>query len=108
LRAGNRSDLELEALQLKERFSKKLARLQFSEQAQEIFAHVLSKIHAFFSLRVRPKLLHGASRYEIDQLIYEELLVPIHNEIAGCNLIDLVDLQGMMYFLAGNCHISWD
>src|SRR5688572_2403782 len=43
LETGNRSDLISDALVLKERFTKKLMRLQYSEIAQEIFVHILSR-----------------------------------------------------------------
>lgn len=105
---SGRSDLIPSALALKELFTKKLAKLQFSPHAQEIFAHILSRIHAFFDFKVRPRLAEGATRAEIDELTYNDLLLPIYNEVVVCKLIDLADLQGMTYFLAGNCHISWD
>jgi hypothetical protein len=106
LQAGARGDLVESALQLKEQFTKKLLKYQFSEQAQQIFAHVLSKIHAFYAYRVVP--LAKSPRAEVDALIYNELLVPLYDEVGGCKLIDLTDLQGMVYFLGGNCHIKWD
>lgn len=108
LDAGNRKDLIPSALLLKERFAKKLARHQFSEQAQDIFAHILSKIHAFFVYKVQPLQAEGASRSTVDNLIYQELLIPTYDEVGACKLIDISDLQGMIYFLGGNCHIKWD
>jgi hypothetical protein len=109
LRDGGRPDLVRDALLLKERFAKKLLRLQFSEQAQEIFAHVLSKIHAFFTLRVHPRSGANVARPQIDDLIYQELLAPLYDEIGNSELgLDLLDLQGMVYYLGGNCHIRWD
>jgi len=83
--------------------------MQFSQQAQEIFVQVLGKIHTFFHYHVRPKQLAGVQRYEIDELIYTELIVKVHDEVGSCALgIDMTDVQGMVYYLAGNCHISWD
>lgn len=107
--AGGRGDMVVEAIELKEHFAKKLTRLQFSEQAQEIFAHILSKIHAYFTMNVKPHLLEGAPRSQIDAKIYSELLSPLHDDLGSSPLgIDMRDLQGMLYFLAGNCHIKWD
>lgn len=109
LHAASRGDVVPQALALKERFTKKLVRLQFSAQAQELFAHVLSRIHAFFTYRVQPKASEHVPRSQIDEMIYKDLLEPIYNEIGSCEAgIDLADLQGMMYFLGGNCHIRWD
>ena len=78
---SGREDLIAEALELKEHFTKKLARLQFSEQAQEIFAHILSKMHAFFLCSVRPKLLAHVDRASIDAMTYTELLCPLYDEM---------------------------
>ncbi len=109
LLASGRADLVDEALILKEQFYKKLIRFQFNQQAQEIFAHILSKIHAFFTYKVCPKINENIPRSQIDDLIYSELLEPIYNDIGNCSLgVDLRDLQGMLYFLGGNCHIKWD
>jgi hypothetical protein len=108
LEDADRSDQIAEGLRLKEQFTKKLTKLQFSPQAQEIFAHVLSKIYTFFVYKIRPRLMEGATRAQIDDLTYTELLVPLYEEVGNCKFIDLTDLQGMTYFLAGNCHISWD
>jgi hypothetical protein len=107
--AGGREDLLNPALLSKERFTKKLLKMQFSQQAQEIFAHTLGKIHTFFIYNVKPKMMAGMPRHEVDSIIYSELLEKIYNDIGSCPLdIDMTDIQGMVYFLAGNCHISWD
>ena len=108
LRDSARDDLLVDALAWKEQFSKKLSRLQFSEQAQELFTHILSKIHTFFVLHVRPRVLAGAERTEIDNLIYQ-LISELYGEVGIGDLdITMTDLQGMIYFLAGNCHIDWE
>ena len=107
LEDGSRTDLLADAVVWKEQFAKKLLRLQFSEQAQELFAHILSKIHTFFVYQVRPKVLEDTARSEVDTLIYG-LINELYEEV-GTSELDLTmnDLQGMVYFLAGNCHIDW-
>ena len=103
-----RTDLLFDALEWKEQFSKKLIKFQFSLQAQELFVHILSKIHTFFLLEVRPRALSGAKRTEIDHLIYG-LVTELYDEVGDSELrLTMTDLQGMVYFLAGNCHIDWD
>ena len=107
LRDASRTDLLSEGLKWKEQFSKKLIRLQFSIQAQELFVHILSKIHTYFTLKIRPKVLDGASRAEIDELVYR-LITELYDEVGNSELdMTMADLQGMVYFLAGNCHIDW-
>ena len=108
LHAASRDDLLGDALEWKEQFYKKLLSLQFSQQAQELFVHILSKIHTFFAYKIRPKVLVGASRAEIDDLIYT-LIEELYGEVGDSELdITMTDLQGMVYFLAGNCHIDWN
>ena len=108
LEDASRTDLLIAGLQWKEQFSKKLLRLQFSLQAQELFVHILSKINTFFALNVRPRVIAGASRTEIDGLVYV-LLTELYEEVGNSELdITMTDLQGMVYFLAGNCHIDWN
>ncbi len=107
LQDASRVDLLSDALKWKEQFSKKLLKLQFSLQAQNLFVHILSKIHTYFSLKIRPKVIVGAPRAEIDDLVYE-LILELYGEVGNSELdLTMNDLQGMVYFLAGNCHIDW-
>ncbi len=107
LESSGREDAVLTAMRLKESFSKKLMHHQFSENAQFLFAHILAKIHAFFCFKVHPKVTAGATRVEVDALIFDELLSPLYDEVGASGIINLSDVQGMMYYLAGNCHIDW-
>ena len=107
LQDASRTDLLITGLQWKEQFSKKLLKLQFSLHAQELFVHILSKIHTFFVLNIRPRVLEGASRTEVDSLIYT-LIKELYAEVGNSELdITMTDLHGMVYFLAGNCHLDW-
>ena len=107
LEDASRTDVLFDALKWKEQFSKKLLRLQFSLQAQELFVHILSKIHTFFIYKVRPRVIDAAPRTEIDGLIYQ-LILELYQEVGDSELdMTMTDLQGMVYFLAGNCHIDW-
>ena len=108
LHAANRTDLLFDGLRWKEQFSKKLTRLQFSLHAQELFLHILSKIHTYFVLTVRPQVIEGALRSEVDALIYQ-LIRELYEEVGDSELdLTMTDLHGMVYFLAGNCHIDWN
>lgn len=107
LNAADRIDVLVDGLRWKEQFSKKLTRLQFSLHAQELFVHILSKIHTYFVLNVRPRVIEGAPRSEVDALVYE-LIRELYEEVGNSELdLTMNDLHGMVYFLAGNCHIDW-
>jgi len=109
LRTGNRDDLVEEALRLKENFSKKIHKNQFSEQAQELFAHILAQINSFFNSKIRPLILSDAPAEHIDKLIYDELVIKIYDDVGNCKLdIDTEEIKGMLFYLTGNCHLEWD
>ena len=108
LHDAERTDLLFDGLRWKEQFSKKLTRLQFSLRAQELFVHILTKIHTYFALNVRPKVIEGAPRSEVDTLVYQ-LIHEIYEEVGNSELdLTMTDIHGMVYFLAGNCHIDWN
>lgn len=47
-------------------------------------------------------------RIEIPPKVYEIVVGPV-NEMLGENVLELKanDVAGMVYFLTGNCHITW-
>lgn len=105
---SGRDDIIDDAVLLKEQFARNLYRLQFSSEAQELYANILARLQAFFFLRIKPRIKEGALRSEVDDLVYDELC-RLRDEIgSGPHRIDFRQLQGMIYFLAGNCHIRWD
>lgn len=109
LKAGKREDLIEQAKELKERFYKKINKHQFSEQAQNLFAHILSQIHSFFNSKVRPLIKASKPPAEIDALIYDELVKRIYDDVGDCGLnIDTEDIRGMLFYLTGNCHLEWE
>ena len=83
LQDAARTDLLSDGLHWKEQFSKKLLKLQFSIQAQELFVHILSKIHTFFALNVRPRILEGASRTEVDSTFLYTLITELYAEVGN-------------------------
>ncbi|MBX3742424.1 MAG: hypothetical protein KF712_15670 [Akkermansiaceae bacterium] len=108
LLGGDREDLIHFAIRAKELFTKCLARHQNSKAAQEIFAHLLAMIWQKFNSLIRPRILEGRSKEEIDQLIQTELIDAIENLLGSNPLrIDQSEISGMIYFLTGNCHLKW-
>lgn len=109
LREASREDLEIMAKRLKEDAAKLVARHQTSPIAQDIITMVLSKIYTDFVLHVTPAIQAGQPRPIIDQLISERV-VDSAMDMLGDNDVMLTDTDvlGLLFFLAGNCHIRWD
>ena len=64
-----------------------------------------------FKTYVYPEISAGKGLFEIKKVVLERVFVPVSEEIQkGENYFDLdyEDINGMIYFLAGNCHIWFD
>lgn len=106
---GNRAELIEDAILLEGRFSRRLARDQYSRASQALFLHCLSKINGAFSAYIKPLIQSGAEKSVIDRMIYSHVIEPIYNEVTGAdNSISIQMVQGMLYFLTGKCHIKWN
>ncbi len=106
-RAGRADEID-EALFGKERFAKRLQSHMFSEVAQEIFACILGKLEVSFKTKIKPLILEGKPRSEIDSVLYDEVISPCFEGLEGNDLKLLMpDVRDMLYFLTGNCHIDW-
>lgn len=108
LTLANRTDELREAERFKELFARKVHRRQFSASAQWLFAYLLGDMNQRFKYNIRPLIERGVPRHEIDQSVYENVLNPIGAIVRSHNF-PLVphEVQGMLYFLTGNCHIYW-
>lgn len=97
------------ALRVKEKFAKKLTRLQYYESAQKIYVLFLSIIECRFHSLIYPKIIKNDPEDEINLLIESQIINPILNSL-GKNTINLnaADIQGMIYYLTGNCHLNWN
>jgi hypothetical protein len=108
LRDGNREDFIDFALRTKERFHKKLVKYQLYESAQRINVHLLSMVVSYFENHIKPRILNGHSSLEVGSLIQEFIVNPLLNELEENHLgFTAEDINGMLYFLTGNCHIKW-
>ncbi|MBC8192639.1 MAG: hypothetical protein H8E18_09675 [FCB group bacterium] len=108
LEDGERQNYLEFAKETKERFAKKLLRNEHSETAQRIFAFLLAKVYTSFQSNIYPQVNQGHPEEYINQLILEHIVRPLEN-ILGENLMRIYDdeINGMIYFLTGNCHIKW-
>ena len=107
LKAGGRSSEYKRAALLKERIAKKIKLNEQSEAAQEIYAYVLSQICSDFHMYISPNLPENTIP-SINILIDEKVIKPAVDTL-GENVLRLLkdDINGMIYFLTGNCHIKW-
>ena len=109
LLAAKREDLIYSAKHLKENFTKKIYKHTFSPTAQNIFVHILAKINCSFRLKIKPLIYEGHTPRSIDKAIYEEIVENIYSEVGNSQLsINMDDIQGMLFYLTGNCYIDWD
>lgn len=108
LTEGGREDLIEFALETKEIFAKQLARHTHFESAQKIHLHLLARIWTVFQTRILPQIRAGQSRLAIERLIQSEIIDPTLSDLHD-NPFHYSDMevQGMIYYLTGNCHIRW-
>jgi hypothetical protein len=105
---GGRGDLLKDAVYLKNKFERTIAKEQMSLVTQRVYAHVLAMIGSSFNHNVRPLILENKSKSEVDQAIHKEIIEPVYQSIVGFNQQITTDLVvGMLYFLTGKCHLIW-
>jgi len=108
LKDGDREFLKDFALRAKEKFYKKALQFQFSESAQQINIYLLGKVESKFFNHIAPKIRDGHPIHEVSSLVEELLIKPILQELEE-NLLHITetDINGMLYYLTGKCHIKW-
>ena len=109
LKKGKREDLLDDALITKEKFTKKLLKYELFESAQEIYAILLAHVYYNFRTHIVPIIKEETySNSEINKLIDERVIDPLFNELDE-NVLKIYkdEINGMIYFLTGNCHIRW-
>lgn len=96
------------AEEVKERFTRKLLRNEHSETAQIIYAFLLAKVYSSFQHNIYPRIIEGLPEEFINSLVTEYIINPL-DDLLGDNLLRIYDdeINGMIYFLTGNCHIKW-
>jgi len=108
LQQGDRNELFESAIYLKNKFERKLAKQQVSPVAQRIYVQVLSSITYAFDQRIRPLIIDGKNKAEIDAIIDEMVIQPVYRAIIRFDdMTTPQDVSGMLYFLTGKCHLVW-
>ena len=108
--ANKEKDLSF-ALRLKEKIYKKIENNSSYISANGYFTHILSFIITNFRCYVYPVIKNNEPEDEINKVIQEKVIVPTFNEVqTGINYFNFTyqDIWGMVYFLAGNCHLWFD
>lgn len=109
LRTSGREDLLKVALVRKQSAYKAIMRQQGSKSAQTIFTFLMAEIVVNFEQSVLPLVQSEASREIVDAAILEKVISPALLMLESNPLmLDKMDIQGLMYFLAGNCYVRWD
>jgi hypothetical protein len=108
LERGARHDLFNRARFLKNKFARRVAKNQMSLTEQHVYIQILSAINTTWYQRIHPMIVSGATNHEIDQLILDELIKPVHQAIVRFDhTITTEVVSGMLYFLTGKCHLIW-
>lgn len=111
---GNRTDLIDDALWLKEEYYKKLTKYQLYQSAQKIQAHLLASILEKFRNCIMPLINDNADNKTVSDAISTQIINPlvllIEQEGLEDNLLGFsaTDIEGMIYYLTGRCHIKWN
>jgi hypothetical protein len=109
LTASGREDLLKGALLKKQSAYKAILRQQGSKSAQTIYTFLMAEIVVNFEQAVLPLVQDGSSRATIDTAMLEKVISPALSMLESNPLnLDKMDIQGLVYFLAGNCYIRWD
>jgi len=110
LKDGGREKLLSYALDVKDRFHRKLMKTsQYSLIAQDINVYLLSKVKSSFMREIYLLICNDESDEKINYLITERIIKPVQQDL-GINLFKYndEDIMGMIFFLTGNCHIKWN
>lgn len=99
------------ALKLKEEYFMLLRENQFSKATQHIHAYLLAWIMVLYQQFVVDAIKAGQPKEAIKQILLDKVIAPVENTLGGKNnVLELYadDINGMIYYLTGNCHLKWD
>lgn len=109
---GNKEHLFEDVSWMKQEYSKKLRKFRFYNSAQKIHSIVLAAVLEKFWNNVSPLIRKNADEEIVLKTISEKVIDPIFRliEEEGCeDIMGLTksDINGMIYYLTGKCHIKW-
>ena len=98
-----------DATRRKERFAMALRRHIAQPAAVTRYTQLLSDVESRFARHVRRPISEGASLAEVDHAIQSEVLDPcVENFSTPGGEITSALVDNALYYLAGNCNVSWD
>ncbi|MBU2977889.1 ABC-three component system protein [Alteromonas sp. C1M14] len=93
---------------LKEEVSKLIIRNQHYKSAQKIITYLLAEVESIFNAKIKTELLTVNEESALKLLFRTHLECEIQTHL-GENVLEIYNRQinGMVYFLTGNCHLEW-
>jgi hypothetical protein len=94
--------------ELKEEVSKLIIRNQHYNSAQKIITYLLAEVESIFNANIKNRLLDVREEAALKLLFRTHLEKEIQAHL-GDNVLEIFNRQinGMVYFLTGNCHLEW-
>lgn len=106
---SDREDYIDEALFYKESAFKFIAKYQQNTSIQYIISSILVLIKKDFMHFITPLINTNTSIYEVNNAINIHIIKPIEEILSNTDLsLHFNQVNNLLYFLAGNCHICWD
>lgn len=96
------------AEELKEVIAKLIVKFQHYKSAQKAFTYLLSEVESIFNAEIKPRLSSVKSEEAVLKIFRDHLEGEIQDKL-GSNVFEIYNRQinGMVYFLTGNCHLEW-
>lgn len=108
LTEADRDELIEYAEELKEDTTKFVLMYEASNSSRYILTHILSTIASKHKAYIIPAIKMGKPRDVVDALIDNMVIGNALNILNGTDKsITTERMYGLMYYLAGNCHIKW-
>ena len=98
-----------DATRRKERFAMALRRHIAQPSAVTRYTQLLGDVESRFARHVRRAISEGASLSQVDHAIQSNVLDPCVQQFSspGSEITSAL-VDNALYYLAGNCHVSWD
>ncbi len=109
LREAGRTYQIKDATRRKERFAMALRRHIAQPSAVTRYTQLLGDVESRFARHVRRPISEGATLAQIDHAIQSDVLDPCVSQFSspGSEITSAL-VDNALYYLAGNCHVSWD
>lgn len=92
----------------KESFAETLAANEYFEAGQQIFLLLMNRVENMFKYSIYSEYVKkGVEVEEVQRLVYEHIITVIPTMIGGNLRLTDDEIEGMVYYLTGNCHIKW-